>query len=143
MMMMIRTRMMMVRTIVYDPLEVIYPDARPGIVGIAFNGKSLCRFPFTMMKMKDHDDNDHDYGHDGHDGHEDHEDHEDHDDHDDQDDLDNVYPKIEFISYMEQSNYCSGGGPGPTQVLAFSSSLSLSSYSSSLLLSLVLSSYIY
>ena len=38
-------------TFVYDPFEVIYPGARPGIVGIAFNGKSLCRFSFLVMMI--------------------------------------------------------------------------------------------
>ena len=38
-------------TFVYDPFEVIYPGARPGIVGIAFNGKSLCRFSSKVMMI--------------------------------------------------------------------------------------------
>ena len=50
----------MTMTIVYDPLEVIYPGARPGIVGIAFNGKSLCRFSHDDDDDDDDDDHDHD-----------------------------------------------------------------------------------
>ena len=61
-----KTKMPM--TIVYDPFEVIYPGGRPGIVGIAFNGKSLCRFSYIVMimimmmiKMMNDHDHDHDY----------------------------------------------------------------------------------